>query len=106
MRPHHHRQADRAGQGLAEEEGIGWQHLPEPPEDPYDGITWELFIKRGQSAMAADALQQPPDHWAAACSSNSAPRRQLAKEAEMARTMRASQAQRIRANKQPDTTPP
>ncbi|MGR1184963.1 phage tail protein [Aeromonas veronii] len=26
------------------EEGIGWQHVPEPPEDPYDGITWELFI--------------------------------------------------------------
>ncbi|WP_111809551.1 phage tail protein [Aeromonas allosaccharophila] len=24
--------------------GIGWEHLPEPPEDPYDGITWELFI--------------------------------------------------------------
>lgn len=26
------------------EQGIGWEHLPEPPEDPYDGITWELFI--------------------------------------------------------------
>lgn len=23
---------------------IGWEHVPEPPEDPYDGITWELFI--------------------------------------------------------------
>lgn len=22
------------------EQGIGWEHLPEPPEDPYDGITW------------------------------------------------------------------
>lgn len=26
------------------EQGISWQHVPEPPEDPYDGITWELFI--------------------------------------------------------------
>ncbi|MBZ6064705.1 phage tail protein [Aeromonas schubertii] len=26
------------------EQGIGWEHVPEPPEDPYDGITWELFI--------------------------------------------------------------
>ena len=26
------------------EEGIGWEHVPEPPEAPYDGITWELFI--------------------------------------------------------------
>ena len=26
------------------EQGIGWEHLPEPPEDPDDGITWELFI--------------------------------------------------------------
>ena len=26
------------------EQGIGWEHLPEPPEAPYDGITWELFI--------------------------------------------------------------
>ena len=26
------------------EEGIGWEHVQEPPEDPYDGITWELFI--------------------------------------------------------------
>ncbi|MGL6405521.1 phage tail protein [Aeromonas veronii] len=26
------------------EQGIGWEHLPEPPEDPYDGITWELLI--------------------------------------------------------------
>ncbi|HHQ4584659.1 phage tail protein [Aeromonas hydrophila] len=24
--------------------GIGWEHVEEPPEDPYDGITWELFI--------------------------------------------------------------
>ncbi|HHQ4773101.1 TPA: phage tail protein [Aeromonas veronii] len=26
------------------EQGISWQHVPEPPENPYDGITWELFI--------------------------------------------------------------
>ncbi|MEN3787379.1 phage tail protein [Aeromonas veronii] len=26
------------------EQGISWEHVPEPPEDPYDGITWELFI--------------------------------------------------------------
>lgn len=26
------------------EEGIGWRHVPEPPEDPYDGITWDLFF--------------------------------------------------------------
>ncbi|MGL4822420.1 MAG: phage tail protein [Plesiomonas shigelloides] len=26
------------------EDGIGWEHVPEPPEDPYDGIVWELFI--------------------------------------------------------------
>jgi hypothetical protein len=26
------------------EQGIGWEHVEEPPEDPDDGITWELFI--------------------------------------------------------------
>lgn len=26
------------------EDGIGWEHVPEPPEDPDDGIVWELFI--------------------------------------------------------------
>lgn len=30
------------------EEGIGWQHVPEPPDEPYDGITWERFTKEGQ----------------------------------------------------------
>ena len=27
-----------------DEQGLHFEHLPEPPEDPYDGITWELFI--------------------------------------------------------------
>lgn len=30
------------------EEGIGWQHVPEPPDEPYDGITWDRFTKEGQ----------------------------------------------------------
>ncbi|XEI33367.1 phage tail protein [Aeromonas veronii] len=27
-----------------DETGMRWEHLQEPPEDPYDGMTWELFI--------------------------------------------------------------
>jgi len=53
--------------------------------------------------MAADALQQLGDQAAALLKQLSAPeRRKLA--AELARTMRATQAERIRANKQPDGT--
>ncbi|MFM5096548.1 phage virion morphogenesis protein [Aeromonas veronii] len=53
--------------------------------------------------MAADALQQLGDQAAALLHQLSAPeRRKLA--AELARTMRATQAERIRANKQPDGT--
>lgn len=53
--------------------------------------------------MAADALQQLGDQAAALLQRLSAPeRRKLA--AELARTMRATQAERIRANKQPDGT--
>ncbi|MFQ2050954.1 phage virion morphogenesis protein [Aeromonas veronii] len=54
--------------------------------------------------MAADALQQLGDQAAALLQRLSATeRRKLA--AELARTMRATQAERIRANKQPDGTP-
>ncbi|MGY3922491.1 phage virion morphogenesis protein [Aeromonas jandaei] len=53
--------------------------------------------------MAADALQQLGDQAAALLQQLSAPeRRKLA--ADLARTMRATQAERIRANKQPDGT--
>ncbi|WP_421318841.1 phage virion morphogenesis protein [Aeromonas veronii] len=53
--------------------------------------------------MAADALQQLGDQAAALLQQLSAPeRRKLA--AELASTMRATQAERIRANKQPDGT--
>lgn len=53
--------------------------------------------------MAADALQQLGDQAAALLHQLSASeRRKLA--AELARTMRATQAERIRANKQPDGT--
>ncbi|MCQ4053368.1 phage virion morphogenesis protein [Aeromonas sp. SG16] len=52
----------------------------------------------------ADALQQLGDQAAALLQQLSAPeRRKLA--ADLARTMRATQAERIRANKQPDGTP-
>ncbi|PTT44879.1 phage virion morphogenesis protein [Aeromonas sp. HMWF016] len=52
----------------------------------------------------ADALQQLGDQAAALLNQLSATeRRKLA--AELARTMRATQAERIRANKQPDGTP-
>ena len=54
--------------------------------------------------MAADAIQQLGDQAAALLQQLSAPeRRKLA--ADLARTMRATQAERIRANKQPDGTP-
>ncbi|WP_279454123.1 phage virion morphogenesis protein [Aeromonas veronii] len=53
--------------------------------------------------MAADALQQLGDQAAALLQQLSATeRRKLA--AELARTMRATQTERIRANKQPDGT--
>ena len=85
------------------EQGIGWEHLPEPPEDPDDGITWEL-LSTG-SLNHGHRRTEPPDQlgrWPLA-SMEPAARSQLA--GEMARHLRASQAQRIRANLQPDGNP-
>lgn len=41
------------------EQGIGWEHLPEPPEDPYDGIARELFING--SLSHGRRRPEPPD---------------------------------------------
>lgn len=31
------------------EAGVSWEHLPEPPEDPYAGMTWEMLISDGEN---------------------------------------------------------